>query len=373
VVARPPGAEVGVTADETTLRIALTRLFTGDAREALASIGASVIDPASLREYWARLRFACPAYLPFATYDGSMLAIHLWPERAVEHSPIYYLPHDDQSATFLCATLADLPVGMWLWVARYFKDDPHVLQAALNRVAAAIPDAREVPARLWTILATAPAWEPTRWHTDSTPETREAWQVGAVRHPFADVPRFVELQDPAEVVAVLRPYVTQHPDAAPEIVAALVAAQREGQQPQSAELVLRVLSAEAERGGTTVFTGDWRVTGDGLAEWDSTLRALDDPARTLTRTPFESLAPDTYARAGGAARLVEVALGLRARGDAAGELRQLRNAAWVEALTEGEVSTTLCAALAESADRVAPGSLAAAVARACAATLTSAA
>jgi hypothetical protein len=359
------------------VRDAIAGLLTDNAREALAALDAPPIDPDSLEEYLARLRFACPAYLPFATYDGSMIAIHLWPGRAVEQSPIYYLPHDEQSARFLCGALADLPVGMWLWVARYFKERKEELESALNRLRAEIPNAREIPPQLWQILDTAPEFEPTWWSADATPETRQAWKISAVDHPFVDVPSLDGVEEPADAIPILESYLNSHRDAAPEIAAALLAAQREAGEPRDLKLVLRVLSAEAQRGGSTVFEGEWRSTGDGLAEWDSTLRCIEAPGETLRGTPFEPLAtaPDTYTgtAAEGPGRLIETAARWHAAGDVNTELRQLRNAAWVQALTEGEVSSDLCAALAESADRVASGALAAALARACASTPTSAA
>lgn len=360
---------------EKIVQTALVSFLNDEARSALEVLGLANVEPEAPGSYLARLRFACPAYLPFATYDGSILGVHLWPGRPLEHSGVYYLPKDDQATKFICSARSDLPIGVWLWVAQYFKHRSSELRAAIATLELQIPDAHLLPAALWRLLEESPEGEPTWWSWDATSETRRAWQVGAVQHPFVDVPALGNVEDATEALQILAPHVKDHPDSAPEIVAALLACQLEAGQARDGELALRVLSAEAERGGATIFDGGWRASGAGLCEWDCTLQGLEFPDKVLKGTPFEPLlgAPETYSGTdeGGAERLVEVAARFRAKGDVAGELRQLRNAAWVEAMTSGEVSKELCLAMADSADRIAPGSLAAALARACAATPTS--
>lgn len=361
----------------TRIETAVVGLFGTRAREAFASIDVPAIDPGSLSEYLARLRFASPVYLPFATYDGSSIGIHLWPGRSLDSSPIYYVPSDAQGATFLCAGMVDLPVGLWLWVAQYFKGRKDELRSALEVLRAEIPGGRAVPDELWRILDAAPEYEPTWWSPGESEYTRRAWREARVGHPFVDVPSLEGIEEPEPAIAILQPYVDAHPNAAPESVSALLAAQARLGRALDRTLVLRVLSAEAERAGRTVFDGPWRALGDGLAEYDIVLRSLQDPSATLRGTPFALLAEEGETYSGrnsrGVARLVEVAEDFRNSGEAAGALRQLRNAAWLASLSDGEVSSDLCIRMADSADRIEADSLAGALARSCAATPTSAA
>ena len=357
---------------------AVAGLLSARARDVLASIDLPAIDPGSLREYLARLRFVAPMYLPFATYDGSPLGIHLWPGRPLSTSPIYYVPSDEQGATFVCASQADLPVGLWLWVAQYFKDRQDQLRAALEALQAEIPGGRAVPDELWRILLqAAPEYEPSWWSPGGSEATQRAWRAAKVGHPFVDVPPLDDVEEPERAIAILQPYVDAHPDAAPEIVSALLAAQAQLGTAMDRAMALRVLSAEAERAGQTVFWGPWREYSEGLAEWDVVLRNLPDRRSMLHGTPFALLAdaPETYSSRdpGGVARLVAVSEGFRDAGDAAGELRQLRNAAWLAALSDGVVPSELCVRIADSADRLEKDSPAGALARACAITPTSAA
>ncbi len=355
----------------------VSKVFTPKARAALRSIDVQPIEPGEVPSALFRLRVGgALSYVPFATVDGSAMAIHLWPGRSVERSPIYSLPHGERSAAFVCGTLADLPVGLWLWVARYYKERPETLRAALTDLAASLLGGRAIPAPLWTLLDESPEFEPTWWSADADPTTRRAWELGAVGHPFVGVPDLSAIEEAKEALQILKGHVETHPGAAPEIVAALLAAQAMEGKRQAVDQVLRVLGAEAERGDKTIFEGGWRETGEGLSEWDVTLRNLRSPKKVLKGTAFEPLARDLHAysasTAEGVALVRGVAERLGATGDFAGMLRQLRNAAWLEAMSSGEDSEELCEAVAECADRVVPDSLAAALARACAATPASA-
>lgn len=347
----------------------LTRLLVDEARTAMKALDVPSIDPGDLREYLARLRHSvAPAYLPFATYDGSMLVLHLWPGRPPEHSPVLFVSSDDQQATFICNTLTNLPTGLWLWVGRYFDDRQSLLRTALETITTHLPGARPVPEALWPLLegASLPTW----WELRGSEVTAQAWRLGDVGHPFLDFPSLRPIADKEEALPALQAYVDSHPDAQPELLAALLATQVARGVPRRRDLILKVLSAEAWRGLEPIVPGVWRKSGEGMPEWDSTLRYVEQPEQVLGGTPFEPLIGHPRAYSGqdeqGPQKLVEVSERFRAAGDLEGALRQVRNAAQCEVVTDGSCSEAMCLKVAEACEALEPGSLAAELARGCA-------
>ncbi len=134
-----------------------------------------------------------------------------------------------------------------------------------------------------------------------------------------------------------------------------------------ADDVFKILSAEAWRELSCCLDGLWRRRGEGICEWDCTLRNIEDPESVLSGTPFEALIghPNTYSGKDkeGSRTLLRVAEAFRKDGDRQGELRQRRNAATLSLITLGEYSTEDSMAIAQVCDAIAPDSLAATVAR----------
>lgn len=353
--------------DILELQVELGTLLPGALLAALGTIGLPGIAADDVEQNIARLaRHVSPSYLPFATFDGSPLAIHVSPGVHVAASPVVYIETGSRVPKFVCGRFSDLACGAWLWIAQYHKSKRDVLRAATDSLAAGIPGGRHVPPALWDLLQTAPDYEPTWWGYDPEPTTTRAWTLADVGHPFVDL-ETVDRDDVDSALAQLIAYITRHPDAAPEILAALVAAQVATGQSPSREHLLRVLSAEAWLGGGEVVRGVWKDTGCGLTEWDSTLKIALAGTGALDGTPFAPLMnhPNTYSGKDkhGAALLIEVADRFRGTGDHAAEVRQLRNAAFVSLLAEGRYSTAFCRRVADGCDRVVPDSLAAKIAR----------
>jgi hypothetical protein len=326
----------------------------------------SVIEPKDLEEYIARLSYyVAPSYLPFLTDDGGTMVVHLWPGRALEESPVLYVPTDEKEARFVCDRFTKLPTALWLWVARYFKDEPDVLRRAIEAVAAGIPGSKRPPDALWTLLKKSPKFTPTLWASDAERYTNQAWMIADVGHPFVDMPKLKESMRPKKALSPLEPFVASRPDS-PELLSVLLATQAEAGIPRRREDILKVLSSEAWRNLSCVIDGWWRKSGSGMCEWDCTLRNIEDPEAMFKGTPFAALIghPETYSGdvPDGPANLIAVAKAFRKLQDSEGELRQLRNAATLYLIVGEEYPTSLGKVIAKVCDSLSPDSLAAAVA-----------
>ncbi len=345
---------------------ALLDLLNMVGREALRALLFDPVEPEELDWHLARLSHrVAPAYLPLAADDSGILALHLWPGRDVADSPCVYVGEDQLELHYLCDGLHNLPVALWLWMGRYFKRGKvPALRQAVAAMAARIPGGQSVPDALWPLLESAPDYEPTWWHADATETTTRAWQLAEVGHPFVGVPQPDHLAKPEEAMALLEPFVHQHRE--PELISALLAAQIKAGQQVEQENVLLVLAAEAWRQSECLMRGRWRVRGEGLCAWDTVLRHLPDRG-ILSGTPFAALIDHPLAYSGkdreGPLALGRVALAFRERGDPAAALRQFRNALSVAILALGGYPTELARASTAICDALAPGSLAAAVAR----------
>ena len=353
-----------MTAD--TITDALSHLLDTVGRESLKAFYFDPVEPEELDWYLARLSHrVAPAYLPLAADDSGILALHLWPGRDVADSPCVYIGEDQLEIHYLCNGLHNLPVALWLWMGRYFKKGKvPVLREAVAEMAARIPGGRSVSEPLWSLLEGAPDYEPTWWHADAAATTTRAWQLAEVGHPFVGVPQPDHLAKPEEAMALLEPFVHQHRE--PELVSALLAAQIKAGQQVEQENVLLVLAAEAWRQSECLMRGRWRVRGEGLCAWDAVLRNLPDRGM-LAGTPFAALIDHPLAYSGkdpeGPPALGRVALAFRERGESAAALRQFRNALSVAILALGGYPAELVSASTATCDDLAPGSLAAAIAR----------
>lgn len=331
--------------------------------EALGKIGLPAIAKADLEQNIARLaHHVAPSYLPFATFDGSPLAIHLYPDKEVSTSPVVYIDTSSRTPQLVCDQFNDLPRGAWLWIARYFKDDCDTLRTATNTLASNIRGARSIQPELWDILATAPDYQPTWWGYNPKSATKQAWTIADVGHPFVEL-ETVNKEDANTALAQLLTFMDGHTNPAPEILAGYIAAQVATGKTPSHEYILRILSAEAWLGGEEILKGFWKKTGEGLCEWDGTLKIALGVSGSLVGTPFAPLIghPDAYSGKdkNGSELLIEAAEHFRNVGDYAGELCQLRNSAFVSLYAKGSYSRSLCERIADACNRIEPNSLAA--------------
>lgn len=345
---------------------ALLELLDLVGREALRVLLFDPVEPEELDWHLARLSYrVAPAYLPLAADDSGILAVHLWPGRDVADSPLVYVGEDQLELHYLCAGLHNLPVALWLWMGRYFKKGKvSALRQAVSEMAARIPRGRSVSEPLWSLLESAPDYEPTWWYADATETTTRAWQLAEVGHPFVGVPKPDWDAEAEEALALLAPSMQAHRE--PELVSLLLAAQIKAGQEIAREDVLFVLAAQAWRQSDCLMKGRWQPKARGLGTWDLVLRNLPDRGM-LAGTPFAALIDHPLAYSGedpeGPLALGGVALAFQEQGDSAAALRQFRNALSVAILALGRYPTELVLASTAICDALAPNSLAAAVAR----------
>src|SRR5262249_16550922 len=159
-----------------------------------------------------------------------------------------------KEAQFVCDRFTKLPTALWLWVGRYFKDDPEVLRRAVETVAAGIPGAKRPPEALWPLLKRSPKFTPPLWAPDADRYTNQAWMIADVGFPFVGMPRLRESMTPKKALSLLEPFVASRPDA-PELLSVLLATQAEAGIPRRPQGVLKVLSAEAWRNLSCVIDG----------------------------------------------------------------------------------------------------------------------
>jgi hypothetical protein len=351
---------------------ALTRELVGlilpSVSDALRQLDLPVIQPGAMRQNIARLRHHVPpAYLPFATFDGSPLAFYLIPGIPMSNSPVTYIATGSRTPRLVCGQFKDLARGAWLWVARYYKKRCDDLRAATNVLAENIAGGRPVPDVLWKILKEAPDYEPTWWSDGASEYTFRAWNAADVGHPFAPYKKVDRLRAENALPHLLE-LTRGLSNPAPELITGLVAAQVATGQQVAREDLLYVLSAEAWLGGEKIVRGRWSPIEEGLGEWSLALKIALRQPEVLDSTPFEALLghPETYSGKdpSGNRVLLEVARRFGDAGDHLGELRQLRNAAFVSLIAQGGYSSDLCLAIAAACDRVSLGSSAATLARA---------
>jgi hypothetical protein len=347
---------------EENLRNAVNSILEQIGHASLERLFFTPIQPLELNEYLARLSYhVSPSYLPFMTDSSGTMVVYLQPGRPIDQSPILYVGHDAQEARFVCDRLATLPAALWLWVCTYFREKPDVLRDVTATMTLSIPGGRAVPEALWAFID----HDPVRWSPRSRHANR-AWELAEVGHPFAGAPD-IEIAMPAQtVISLLEPFVAARREV-PELVATLRDCRSKAGLPVSDEEVLTIFAAEGWRDLSTRFRGRWRRGGQGMGEWDCTLRHLEGPQRVLQNTPFAALIghPATYSGEDrdGHRRLIEVASVFRQNGDREAELRQLRNAATIALFARGEYPADLAMAIAEVCDAITSDSLAATVAR----------
>jgi hypothetical protein len=344
------------------LRDAVSDVINQVGHENLKALLFNPIEPDDFDEYLARISYhVAPSYLPFMTDDGGIMAFHLWPGRTVSQSPVTYISNDKQEAQFVCDKSTSLPSALWLWVCSYFKDEQEILRQVTNTIAAGIPEAQPVPKVLWTFIDHSPVrWSPVNEFAN------RAWEVASLGHPFAGIPKLTFRMEAEEALPLLDSFMASHSNV-PELLSTFLDCRTKAGLPIQTDEALRVLSSEAWRDFSSHLDGCWRYGGQGVCEWDRTLRNLENLPDVLIDTPFESLIghPDTYSGDDdeGSELLVAVSEAFRALGDREGELRQLRNAATVSLITSGEYPIELALRIADVCDAISPNSLAAAVAR----------
>jgi hypothetical protein len=351
-----------------TLGGELRRLIPEPAAEALSEILLPAIQPSELRQNLARLRaHVPPAYLPFATFSGFPLAIHLFPGRELIDSPVVYIGSGSRVPYFVCGRFADLPRGAWLWVAAYNREDLASFQSAIGTLERIVPGARPVPPALWDLLESAPDGEPTWWGYDAEETTTRAWLTADVGHPFIKLGD-VDYSDATKALGELQAFVARETNPAPLILSALIAAQIECAQTPSRDHILAVLAAEAWLGGEMVLPVPLDPVERGMAAWSIALKAALAQGDLLSSTSFAPLVGHPEAYSGkdeeGPALLEDAAQGFRDGGDYAAEVRQRRNAAFLSLYTRGGYSQRQIQGIGDACQRVQPASLAVTLARA---------
>jgi hypothetical protein len=351
-----------------TLERELRGLIPEPASTALSKIQLPTIEPSDLRQQLARLRaHVPPAYLPFATSDGFPLAIHLFPGREVVDSPVVYVGSGSHSPKFVCGRFGDLPRGVWLWVARYHREDPTPFRSAIETLERTIATARPIPSGLWELLQGAPANQPTWWGYRAKETTTRAWLMADVEHPFVRLGD-VDSSDPNKALGELQAFVARETSSPPVILSALIAAQLACGETPSLDHILAVLAAEAWLGGEMILRLFWAPLDEGMAAWSIALKAALAQGDFLSSTPFAPLVghPEVYSGKDkeGPALLEQVAQRFRDGGDHAAEVRQRRNAAFLSLYTRGGYSQKQIQEIGDACERVQPASLAVTLARA---------
>ena len=339
---------------------AVDTLLSAKAKAALSDLDIEPVDESSMVHILARLRsHVPPAYLPFATFEGAPLAFHLLPGRELSDSPIVYIGIGSRSPRFVCSSLADLPIGAWLWIAAFFRSRIAQLRQGIDILSQEIEDGRKVPPELWHLLEQAPENEPTWWGYGASRTTTETWTKADVGHPFAELYQ-LDIENSSKVVPKLQSVFQKTGTAAPQLLSALLTAQEASGEKPDQDVALRLLAAEAWLGGEPALRTDWHFAEDGLGEWSLALKACDE--ETLVGTPFEPLSdhPEVYTGSDplGPDLLREVSCRFGERGDNITEVRQLRNSAFVSLFVKGNYSADDCNKIAAACDRVSQGSLA---------------
>lgn len=351
--------------DSDTLRQVLSQVLNKIDVQTWRTLLFSPMQIQELDWYLARLMYVVsPAYLPFASNDSGILAIYLWPGCALDSSPVVYIPDDGQNLHFVCESLPNFPIGLWLLVASYFKDRQDVLRKAIDMLVESIPSARPVPEVLWNILEESPQYEPTWWYANCSEYTSKAWEVAQVGHPFVGVPNLGRRTKPLDAVAQLEPFVREHPK--PELLDLLVSAQLKAGLIPIRKDIFAILAAEAWLGADCLLAGRWRVRGKGMCIQDSVLRNLPDFS-LLSDSVFEMLAehPNTYAGEDKEDPLTLAYMGekLRDSGRFDEALHQFRNAMTLAIIALGGYPKELALVSAAACDKIRKDSLAAVLAR----------
>ena len=211
--------------DKARLCDALDRLWGQIGREALETLVFEPISAENLDLFLASLsERVAPSYLPFAADDLGVMAVHLWPGRAVEVSPIVYVEDDAFEAQFVCDSLASFPAAIWLWVGLLWRSELHVLRGAIEAMEMSIPNAKPVSDALWALRQDNVSYESDwHWYVDCSENTLHKWRLASVGHPLVDLPRVAGTAETMEVLAQLEPFIRKHPE--PELLSILVAAQ----------------------------------------------------------------------------------------------------------------------------------------------------
>jgi hypothetical protein len=282
-------------------------------------------------------------------------------------SPVVYIASGARVPKFVCARFADLPRGVWLWVARYHREDLASFRSAIETLERIVAGARPVPRTLWDLLESAPDGEPTWLGYGAEETTIRAWLMADVGHPFVKLGD-VEHSDDMKAVNELQAFVARETDPAPLILSALIVAQLACGQTPSRDHIFAVLAAEAWLGGEIILRARRARKGQGMAAWSVALEAALAQGDLLSSTPFAPLAGHPQAYSGkdeeGPALLEDVAQGFRDRGDYAAEVRQRRNAAFVSLYTRGGYSQKQIQEIGDACERLQPTSLAVTLARA---------
>ena len=330
--------------------------------KALNALLVAPIEPAEAEEFLVRVFHHCaPSYLPFATDDSGTFVIHLRPMRELFASPILYIPHDEQDAQFLCSCFAKLPSALWLWASAFLSQQTDRLRIGVETLTATIPNAEAVPKELWSFLDA----DPVRWSFQKQ-AVNQAWAVANVGHPFAGMPTISVFDSPEDALNRLQPFLEEEPQSV-EALATLISIRAElGLAPENHD-VLHVLCSECWRNTGSFFRGLWKTQGTGLADWDTTLKSLHQPSEYLELTSLSLIGDSTDVYTGasvtGAEKLEQVAMNFRINENYVTELNQLRNAAALRLMTEGECPVQLSEQITEACEHIQKNSLAAALAQ----------
>lgn len=334
---------------------------------ALAQLRVDVVDQARLTANTAQLRFAgAPSYLPLATLDSEIVAIHLLPGRPLKRSPLVCFASGSRSPDFMCKDLRTFPRALWIWLAAYYKSRISLFREAIEGVVQEIEGALAIPATLWELLVQAPLGQPQRWNYGAKTSTVEAWRIADTGHPFVELSD-LDCDDASDARAELIRFIQRTPNPAPQVLSAFIDASVESGAPTSREAVLGVLHSEAWLGGEAAFRTTWASVEPGLGEWSKALRIALDKPEMIEASPFQRLFehPETYSGADkkGPPLLVAVADDFASVGELQTALHQLRNSASVSLEAKGGFGRELCYKIGELSDRIECNSAAASLAR----------
>jgi hypothetical protein len=313
---------------------------------------------------------AAPSYLPFADNSADVFAVHLWPGRPLEESPIVQLPHDGDEIHFICKDITGFPSALLLRIGQYFGSKRDIFKKAMDQMTKSIPNAKPITDEFWVLFDKMDKEDLCGYwyYEEYTPELEQAWLLPAIGHPYAGVPRFDREAEAKDVLPILEEFVRKNPQ--PELMSLLLATQIKAGVSLKQEDLLALLSAEAWRETESLSNGDWKVYGynAGMGSWNTVFCKLPNPEELLKGTPFEPLIgkPKIYGQSrdeNSPFILAEIAKAFCDAGDYPNALRQIRNAAKSSFEFADQYPQEFAEETAKICDLIEKDSLAAAIAR----------
>ncbi|MEW7281340.1 hypothetical protein ABW636_22360 [Aquimarina sp. 2201CG1-2-11] len=333
-------------------------------RQAIKNLMMEPVEGEMLKEVIARLcRIASPSYLPIARDSDGILAIHLWPGREIEVSPLVYIYNSDSySPEFVCDQLASLPRAMWLRSAAYFTTEIEELKDTMNLMYAEIPSAKKVPEHFWDQIDESFS----RWSYANI-VSRSLWEEANLEHHLTGIPIIDSLVEPEEALKTIESYVNNQSYVSKEVLSIFIGTQAKNKIAVSKENVLKVLEKEAWHSFDNQVRGYWKINGEGISTYDTVMKSIgDDFEEILGDTMFKPLieTPDVYTGQNpkGFIKLLKVAVECKKQKDYEMYLKQLRNTTVVSIMSMSSYDDALADLNIDACKLVNPDSLATALA-----------